>query len=114
MADDEELKILVKNIIRIHDEQNFNQLLPLVSENEIKAARWFSENRFKEVCEAIKNEIGTNTSIEYIGKLTRKSSMLTLWKTKYTMCDDEILWQIIFNTKDNKIRLLHINWEQIN
>ena len=39
-------------------------------------------------------------------------SIIILWKTTYSKSNDEVLWQIIFDIISNKIKLMHINWEQ--
>lgn len=106
-------KELVQSIINLHETNDFEALSSHIHDSEIKAGTWFTEKRFKEVCEAIAKEIGSITSLEYIDTLNRNSSYLTLWKTKYSKSKDEVLWQIIFDTKSNKIKLMHINWEQI-
>lgn len=106
-------KALVQSIINCHETNDFESLSSYVLESEIKAGTWFTEKRFNEVCEAIKQEIGSNTSLEYIDTLNRQSSYLTLWKTTYSKSEDEVLWQIIFDSSSNKIKLMHINWEHI-
>lgn len=106
-------KELVQSIINLHEANDFEGLSSHILESEIKAGTWFTEKRFNEVCEAIEKEIGSITSLEYIGALNRKSSYLTLWKTTYSKSKDEVLWQIIFDTISNKVKLMHINWEQI-
>lgn len=113
MSNATDLKELVQAIINHHETNNFEALSDCVSENEIEAGTWFSQKRFTEVCEAIEKEIGNITSLEYINTLNRKSSYLTLWKSTYSKSNDEVLWQIIFDTNSNKIKLMHINWEQI-
>lgn len=104
---------LVRSIINLHELKDFEALSAYISETEIKSATWFTEKRFLEVCEAIENEIGHITSLEYIATLNRKTSTLTLWKSTYSKTKDEVLWQIIFDSNSNKIKLMHINWEQI-
>jgi len=107
------MKELVRSIINLHESNDFETLSTHISETEIKADTWFTEKRFSEVCEAIKKEIGNIVSLEYVATLNRKTSYLTLWKSIYSKTKDEVLWQIIFDSKSNKIKLLHINWEQI-
>ena len=107
------MKDLVQTVIRLHESNDFEKLSTYISESELKAATWFTEKRFNEVCEAIDKEIGRIASLEYIATLNRKTSLLTLWKSTYSKTDDEVLWQIIFDTGSNKIKLLHINWEQV-
>ncbi|MDH5370105.1 MAG: hypothetical protein OEW99_08770 [Gammaproteobacteria bacterium] len=113
MKETSKIKEYVRSIINLHESNDFETLSSLVSEKEIKAATWFTKKRFFEVCEAIKKEIGNITSLEYIETLNRNTSYLTLWKSTYNKTKDEVLWQIIFDTKSNKIKLMHINWEQI-
>jgi len=113
MKETEKIKTLVQSIIQLHETKDFDGLLPHVSETEIKAATWFTNKRFIEVCEAIEKEIGSITSLEHIGTLKRKTSYLTLWKATYNKTNDEVLWKIIFDTESNKISLMHISWEQI-
>ena len=108
-----ELRELVQTIISYHETNNFDALSGCVLEAEIEAGTWFTQKRFIEVCEAIEKEIGNITSLEYISTLDRKSSYLTLWKSTYSKSKDEVLWKIIFDTVSNKIKLMHINWEQI-
>jgi len=108
----EKTKALVQTIIDLHELNNFELLLSYIAEEEVKAATWFTRKRFTQVCEAIKNEIGHITSLEYIGTLKRQTSYLTLWRASYSKSRDEVLWQIIFDSTSHKIRLLHINWEQ--
>ena len=60
-----------------------------------------------------KNEIGTITSLEHIETLKRKTSLLTLWKTTYSKSKDEVLWQVTLDAKSHKIKLMHINWENL-
>ena len=107
------LKELVQSIINYHETNNFKALSEYVSDTEIEAGTWFTQKRFIEVCAAIEKEIGIITSLKYISTLNRKSSYLTLWKSTYSKNDDEVLWQIIFDTASDKIKLMHINWEQI-
>jgi len=113
MSKDKELTELVKTIINYHETNNFEALSNHVSETEIKTGTWFNKKQFIKVCEAIEKEIGNITSLEYISTLNRKSSFLTLWKSTYTKSNDEVLWQITFDTVSNKIKLMHINWEII-
>ena len=113
MRDIKKLKERVRTIISLHESRDFDALSGYVSPKEIEAATWFTKKRFFEVCEAIDNETGNITSLEYIDTLDRKSSYLTLWKTTYRKCSDEVLWQIIFDTASNKIKLMHINWEHV-
>lgn len=113
MEETNKMKELVHSIINLHESNDFEALTTHISETEIKAATWFTEKRFFEVCEAIEKEIGNITSLEYIATLNRKTSYLTLWKSTYSKTKDEVLWQIIFDTNSNKIKLMHINWEQI-
>ena len=111
MKNKKELKELVQTIINFHEINDFESLADHISETEVKAGTWFTKKRFAEVCEAIEEEIGKITSLEHISTLNRKSSYLTLWKTTYSKSNDEVLWQIIFDTISNKIKLMHINWE---
>lgn len=113
MRNTAELKELVQSIINHHETNNFEALSGYVLETEIESGTWFTKKRFIEVCEAIEKEIGKITSLEYISTLERKSSYLTLWKSTYSKSNDEVLWEIIFDTVSNKIKLMHINWEQI-
>jgi len=113
MEEKNKLKELVRSIISLHELNDFEKLSTYISEAEIKAATWFTKKRFFEVCEAMEKEIGNITSLEYIATLNRKTSYLTLWKSTYSKTKDEVLWQIIFDTNNNKIKLMHINWEQI-
>ena len=113
MKETEEIKTLVQSIIQLHETKDFEGLSSHVSETEIKAATWFTNKRFIEVCEAIEKEIGSITSLKYISTLKRQTSYLTLWKATYSKTNDEVLWKIIFDTENNKISLMHINWEQI-
>lgn len=113
MKNNEELKGLVQSIIRLHESKNFDNLASYVSEEEKNEDSWFSEKRFYEVCEAIEKDLGNMISLEYVSSLKRKSTNLTLWKTTYTENNDEVLWQIIFDSVSNEIKLLHINWEKI-
>lgn len=113
MQETAEIKKLVQSIIHLHETRDFEKLSAHILETEIKAATWFTNKRFIEVCEAIEKEIGNISSLEYISTLKRKTSYLTLWKAAYSESNDEVLWQIIFDAMSNKIKLMHINWEQI-
>ena len=107
------MKELVRSIIHLHELKDFEALSAYISETEIKSATWFNEKRFFEVCDAIENEIGKITSLDYVDTLKRKTSTLTIWKSTYSKTKDEVLWQIIFDSNSNKIKLMHINWEKI-
>lgn len=107
----EKLKNIVQTIINYHETNDFESLSKYILETEIESATWFTQKRFSEVCEAIEKEIGNITSLEYISTLNRKSSFLTLWKSTYSKSNDEVLWQITFDTVSKKITLMHINWE---
>ena len=113
MKDIEELIKTVESIIKFHETDEFSNLSSYILEKEIKASTWFTNKRFTEVSEMIRNEIGSFISLDYISTLNRRTSYLTLWKAKYSKSNDEVLWQIIFDSESNKIKLLHINWEQI-
>jgi hypothetical protein len=113
MKDKKKLTELVQTIINFHETNDFYALSDYISQAEIKAGTWFTQKRFIEVCEAIEKEIGNITSLEYISTLNRRTTYLTLWKSTYSKSKDEVLWQIIFDTDSNKIKLMHINWEQI-
>ncbi|HEY9051378.1 MAG TPA: hypothetical protein VIQ03_07530 [Gammaproteobacteria bacterium] len=113
MQDLEKMKVFVKSIIHMHEIKDFEGLSAQIPDKELKAGTWFTEKRFNEVCDAIENEIGNNISLEYVSTLKRKTSYLTLWKATYTKTNDEVLWQIIFDAASNKIRLMHLNWEQV-
>jgi hypothetical protein len=111
MEQKDDIKALVESIMHLHETKDFEGLSAYISAAEIKAATWFTKKRFLEVCEAIENEIGALLSLDYLAALNRKTSYLTLWKATYNKTSDEVLWQIIFDTETNKIRLMHINWE---
>ncbi len=113
MSKIKEHKELVLSIINYHETNNFEALSEYILEAEIEAGTWFTQKRFIEVCDAIEKEIGAIISLEYISTLTRKSSYLTLWKSTYSKSKDEVFWEIIFDTVSNKIKLIHIDWEQI-
>ncbi|MDH5424891.1 MAG: hypothetical protein OEY29_07865 [Gammaproteobacteria bacterium] len=113
MEETNKLKNHVEKIIDLHEKKDFKKLSAHISETEIKAETWFTEKRFYEVCEAIEKEIGNITSLNYILTLNRKSTELTLWKATYSKTDDEVLWNVIFEKNTHKIKLMHINWEQI-
>ena len=113
MQEENKLKNYVHTIIDLHEKKDFEKLSEHISETEIKAETWFTEKRFYEVCEAIEKEIGNITSLKYISTLNRKSTELTLWKSTYSKTEDEVLWNVIFEKNINKIKLMHINWEQI-
>lgn len=113
MKDKKELKELVQAIINFHETKDFYALSDYILQTQIQAGTWFTQKRFIEVCEAIEKEIGNITSLEYISSLNRSTSYLTLWKSTYSKSEDEVLWQITFDTDSNKIKLMHINWEQI-
>lgn len=113
MKNSEELKGLVQTIIQLHESNGFTELASYISEDAKIEDSWFSEKRFYEVCDAIKKELGNMVSLTYLSSLKRKSTTLTLWKVTYNTNKDEVLWQIIFDSVSNKIKLLHINWEQI-
>ena len=108
-----DLKELVNTIIKYHETDDFEALSRLISETEIKSGVWFNKKQFLKVCEAIAKDLGEITSLEFIRTLNRKSSFLTLWKSTYTKSEDEVLWQITFDRDNNKITLMHINWEII-
>ena len=108
-----ELKEFVQSVINYHENKDFEALSDHILKTEIEAGTWFTQERFIEVCGAIEKEIGNITSLEYISTLNRKSTYLTLWKTTYSKSKDEVLWQIVIDSVSNKIKLLHINWEQI-
>ncbi len=110
MQDIEELESFVESIIHMHETKNFKGLSAYISDIELKAGTWFTEKRFNEVCDVMEYEIGKIVSFEYISTLNRKSSYLTLWKAAYTKTNDEVLWQITFDAKSNKVQLMHINW----
>lgn len=107
-----ELETLVRSIIQFHEKRDFTRVSSHVSESELKEDTWFTEKRFHEVCDAIEKEIGKFVSLEHIDTLKRKNTYLTLWKTKYSNSNDDVLWKIIFD-KLNKVKLLHVNWESI-
>ena len=113
MSGTKQLKDFVQSIINYHENKDFEALSDHILKTEIEAGTWFTQERFIEVCGAIEKEIGNITSLEYISTIKRKSSYITLWKTTYSKSKDEVLWQIIFDTASNKIKLMHINWEQI-
>lgn len=113
MEETNKLKKFVNTIIGLHEKKDFKTLSTHISETEIKSETWFTEQRFYEVCEAIEKEIGHITSLEFISSLNRKSTELTLWKSTYSKTEDEVLWQIIFEKNTHKVKLMHINWEQI-
>ena len=113
MSKIKEHKELVRSIINYHETNNFEALSEHILEAEIEEGTWFTQKRFIEVCDAIEKEIGAIISLEYISTLTRKSSCLTLWKSTYSKSKDEVFWEIIFDTVSNKIKLIHIDWEQI-
>ena len=113
MKNSEELKGLVETIILLHETNGFNELASYISDDTKNEDSWFSEKRFHEVCGAINKELGNMVSLTYISSLKRKSTTLTLWKVTYNKNEDEVLWQIIFDSVSNQIKLLHINWEQI-
>lgn len=113
MQETNKLKDHVQTIIGLHEQKDFERLSAHISETEIKAETWFTEKRFYEVCEAIEKEIGNIMSLEYISTLYRKSTELTLWKSTYSKTEDEVFWQIIFEKNTHRIKLMHINWEQI-
>jgi len=113
MEETNKLKNFVQTIIGFHEKKDFDKLSAHISETEIKSETWFTEKRFYEVCEAIEKEIGNINSLKYISTLNRKSIELTIWKSKYSKTEDEVLWQIIFENNTHKITLMHINWEQI-
>lgn len=109
----EELKEFVQSIISYHESNDFESLSDYILETEIEAGTWFTKKRFVEVCEAIEKQIGNITSLEFISTLNRKSSYLTLWKSTYSKSNDEVLWSMVVDTTSNKIKLMHIYWEQI-
>ena len=113
MDETTKLKDFVCSIIKLHETNDFETLSSYIIETEVKADTWFNEQRFSEVCDAIKKQIGIMTSLEHITTLKRKTSHLTLWKTTYSKIDYDVLWKIIFDTKNNEITLMHINWEHI-
>ena len=108
-----ELTEFVKTVIKYHETSDFEALSRLISDTEIDSGVWFNEKQFIKVCDVIAKELGNITSLEFIRILNRKTSFLTLWKSTYTKSDDEVLWQISFDTASNKITLMHINWEII-
>ena len=113
MKDLNKTKQLLQTVIDLHESKDYESLVAYVSEEEIEKGTWFTRKRFMEVCEAIENEIGTITSLEHIETLKRKTSLLTLWKTTYSKSKDEVLWQVTLDAKSYKIKLMHINWENL-
>ena len=53
MEETNKIKELVRSIINLHESKDFKTLSTHIDEEEIKAATWFTEKRFLEVCEAI-------------------------------------------------------------
>jgi len=100
-------------ILKLHEKLNFTKLSDFVSTKVIERKdSWFSEARYGEVCEAIKNNIGTNISAEHIDNVIRNNSIISMWKTRYSKCEYDVLWSITFNTKDHKIVSMSVNWEE--
>lgn len=111
MDETKKLNDLVNTIIKLHETSDYEALTSYIVETEVEAATWFNEQRFSEVCEAIEKKIGSITLLEYIATLKRKTSSLTLWKATYNKTKDDVLWEIIFDSKSNKITLMHVKWD---
>ena len=112
MKGDEDYSSLVKDVIYLHENPDFQKLSTLVSRSVIEDKEsWFGEEKYEEVCNAIERELGANLSVDHIID-SRKSSVYSLWKARYSKCDYEVLWHIYVDN-DGKICAMAVDWGQI-
>lgn len=82
-------------MIKAHSEFNFDEMSSLMEQSVVsKEGTFFTEEKFIEVCEKLKNNCGVMVSIEALGKLNKIDSVQTLWKVKYSNTEREMLWQM--------------------
>ncbi|MDH5230589.1 MAG: hypothetical protein OEZ58_11105 [Gammaproteobacteria bacterium] len=89
------LKNLAIEMLNAHQAIDFDALSRLMDPTEIaKPDTFFTQDKFYEVCDGIKEKCGELKSIEYIDCLNKSDYLQTLWKVKYTKTNQEMLWQI--------------------
>ena len=89
---------LVEKMILCHDNGDFDTLVTLLAKNSNKDKESFlTRDLFNEVSDKIHKQLGYFESIEYLGKLNKKNSIHTIWKTTYSETNDETLWQVYIN-----------------
>lgn len=110
--DEDDLYARAEAIIHLHEKADFDSLSEYIDEvTRAKEGSWFSQKRYDEVCEELAKELGRSRSISHIDSLHRKTTLLTLWKVMYSDNDDEVLWQIAFDRKTFKVKMLSIMWD---
>lgn len=108
---DEKVITLVTNMIKCHEDGDFAKLTSLMDRRTLEDKdTFFTQEKFTEVTQKIQQQLGQFLSVEYIGSLNKKNSIHTLWKTRYSKTDEDIMWQVRIGLGDNqKILLMTVN-----
>jgi len=106
----EKVSPLVKTMISCHDDGDFDKLSTLMDPAMMEAEdAFFTKEKFEEVSQAMRQDIGVTKAIEYMGRLKKMGSIHTLWKVQYSNTDEEILWQVSLNLDEQNPKILRMS-----
>ena len=105
-----QLEKLAEAMIEAHYDFNFKEMSFLMDQSVIsQEGTFFKEEKFKQVCETLKNNCGKLISIESLGILNKVDSLQTLWKVKYSETEREMLWQMIVTDQSGEYKIVSMS-----
>jgi len=105
-----EIKSLVEEMISCHENNDFDRLKTLMDICTLEDPDTFlTKEKFEEVCGQIHGQLGTFQNVVYIGQLSKKDSIHTLWKAQYSNTEEETLWTARINLDKQNPKIIRMS-----
>lgn len=91
----------IENIIEAHTNSDYNQLIGRIPDLEGKMP-------VEEFDEAAANlePLGNVVSIDYLGQFEKVKEHLVLWRVRYELAEEDVLWHLYLSDKDGDIKVV--------
>ena len=104
------IKSLVEEMILCHEDNDFDRLKTLMDISTLEDPDTFlTKEKFEEVCGKIHEQLGTFQKVVYIGQLSKKGSLHTLWKAQYSNTEEETLWAARINLDKENPKIIRMS-----
>ncbi|MGP4844395.1 hypothetical protein ACTXGQ_09720 [Marinobacter sp. 1Y8] len=90
---------IIERIIKAHSDADYGQLVELIPNMEGKLL----EEEFIEAATSLE-PLGKVASIEYLGHFSKVKEHLVLWRVRYELAEEDVLWHLYLSDNESEIK----------